>query len=160
MRLMAGYSTSGVCCVQSCEELTRNEGFGREGGADIDVVGVDAQEGGVFTDTAALHVGRDHADGCGDVQAVVNGIEVIGLGASARFARAAQAVGIDFGEFAEEVECADAVPELKTEDADVPEHAVVLSVGPGCAVYNTVGFFLVCAGEMSGTVVVIGPCPT
>ena len=93
------------------------------------------------------------------MQAVVNGIEVIGLGASARFARAAQAVGIDFGEFAEEVECADAVPELKTEDADVPEHAVVLSVGPGCAVYNTVGFFLVCAGEMSGAVVVIDHVP-
>ena len=106
-----------------------------------------------------MHVGRDHADGCGDVQAVVNGVEVIGLGASAGFARATQAVGIDFGEFAEEVECADAVPELKSEDADVPEHAVVLFVGPGCAVYNTVGFFLVCTGEMSGAVVVIDHVP-
>ena len=92
-----------------------------------------------------MHVGGDHADGCGDVQAVVNGIEVIGLGSSARFAGATQAVGIDFGEFAEEVECADAVPELKSQDADVPEHSPVLFVGPGCAVYNAVGFFLVSA---------------
>ena len=81
------------------------------------------------------------------------------MGASARFARAAQAVGIDFGEFAEEVECADAVPELKAQNADVPEHAVVLFVGPGCAVYNAVGFFLVCAGEMAGAVVVIDHVP-
>ena len=93
------------------------------------------------------------------MQAVVNGIEVIGLGASARFAGAAQAVGIDFGEFPEEVEGADAVPELKSQDADVPEHAVVLSVGPGCAVYNTVGFFLVRAREMAGAVVVIDHVP-
>ena len=81
------------------------------------------------------------------------------MGASARFAGAAQTVGIDFGEFAEEVECTDAVPELKAQDADVPEHAVILFVGPGCAVYNTVGFFLVRAGEMSGAVVVIDHVP-
>ena len=137
-----------------------DEGFGREGGADIDVVGVDTQQGRVFTDTAALHVGGDHADGCGDVQAVINGIEVIGLGASARFARATQAVGIDFGEFAEEVEYADAVPELKTEDADVPEHAVVLSVGPGCAVYNTVGFFPGTRRRDGGHCRCNRPCPT
>ena len=50
MRLMAGYSTSGVCCVQSCEELTRMRGLGAKV-APISTLLVSMRRRGAFSQT-------------------------------------------------------------------------------------------------------------
>ena len=137
----------------------QQERLGCKRRADIDIVRIDPQRGRVFANTPPLHEGRDHAHRRGHLQPVVNRVKIIRLRAPAGLARATQAGRIDLGQFAEEVEGADAVPKLQPQNADVPQHALVLLVCPRRAVDDAVSLFLIRPGQMARAVIVIDHIP-
>jgi len=97
------------------------EGAGRHHGGKFDVAPSEAQVGGVFAHAAALEVGGDPVDGRGYPYSLVDGGEHEGLCTTAGSAGAGDALRVDIGQGREEIDCADAVPELHPHEADAPE---------------------------------------
>ena len=78
------------------------------------------QSGGVLADAAALERVGDHHDRRRDLDAIVERREQEGLGAAARFARAADPRDIHVGQRGQPVERPDAVPGLERGQAQAP----------------------------------------
>ena len=93
----------------------------RHQGGDLDVIGIDAQAGGVLAERAALHDERDHVGRRGKLDAIVHRLQQEGLGGAAGGAGGADPVGIDAGQGGYEIERADAVPQLQAERAEAPD---------------------------------------
>jgi len=92
-------------------------GLGREQTGELDVAGIDTQEGGVFASAAALHGCAYHHRGEGQRHARVNRGEKHGLRAAAAGAGHGNPIWIDLRQAQEEIERPDGVPRLQAHDA-------------------------------------------
>ena len=104
----------------------QEHGAGGEGGGELHVVGADAETGGHFTGIVALEVGGDHDGGDGDLDAVIDGGEEVGLCAATGGAGDGEALRVDIIAGCEIVGHAERVPELEGERAEGPEAFVVV----------------------------------
>ncbi len=93
----------------------------RGGGGDFHVRIFDAEVGHVFAKATALARVADHDDGALRGEAIVNGAEHEGLGATAGFAGAGEPMRVGIGERREEIKGAEAVPSLQAHEGNAPE---------------------------------------
>ena len=93
---------------------------GREGG-DLHVARVEAQVRRVLADVPALHRVRDHVDGGGEPDPVVHGAQQERLRPSPGGSGRGEAAPVDVGERLQEVDRADAVPQVEAQRSDAPQ---------------------------------------
>ncbi len=90
-------------------------------GGDLNIVRVDAQTGSVLAQAAALHDERDHVGGRGKLDPVIHRGDDKRLSGSAGCACSADHLRIHAGQFLQEIDRPDGVPQLKAERTEVPQ---------------------------------------
>ena len=111
----------GVSRVQSPAAETISIGRGAVRARDLHVARVEAQVRRVLAHVPALHVVRDHVDRGRDLDPIVDRGQQEGLRAPARGPGAGEAARVHVGEGLQEVQRADAVPQVQPEGPDPPQ---------------------------------------